>query len=311
MATMISKINSDMRMDIKKSFMICKINYSYWKGNKRVLISFLLAAILCFLLTEKIMSFAEEKDTILMMLEPFIWSFEDGQSIMLSSLILILLFADMPFLDGSVPYYLIRINRRQWLTGQLMYVISATLIYLSYIFIVTALLCAKISYPGNVWSNTAAKLGYTDAGEVLSVPAVIHAMEMSRPYKCALMIVGLMLGYTLMSVLVMFIVNMWRGQLVSVLSVSMLHLFGVLLNPSWLIALFHLDIQQQNIAKLICGWLSPIRQATFHCHNFGYDSLPRLWQSFVYFGVIAILLMIGLYISINKYSFYFSGTEMD
>ena len=96
---------------MKEALTLCGINYSHWRGNKRILVSFLLGAVLCFLLTEKIMAFAVEKDTILMIMEPFIWSFEDGQSIMLSSLILILLFADMPFLDGSVPYYLIRINR--------------------------------------------------------------------------------------------------------------------------------------------------------------------------------------------------------
>lgn len=296
---------------VKGALLVCRINYSHWRGNKRILVSFLLAAVLCFLLTEKIMNFAHEKDTILMALEPFIWSFEDGQSIMLSSLILILLFADMPLLDGSVPYYLIRINRKQWLTGQLMYVISATILYLVFVFTVTALLCSELAYPGNVWSDTAAKLGYTDAGEVLAVPAVIHAMEMSRPYKCAAMIAGLMLGYTLMSVLVMFIVNMWKGQLVAVVSVAGLHLFGILLNPSWITSIFHLSVQQQSIAQLICGWLSPIRQATFHCHNFGYDSLPRLWQSFVYFGVIAVVLIILLYISIRRYNFYFVGTELD
>lgn len=296
---------------MKEALLVCKINYSHWKGNTRILVSFFLAAILCFLLTEKIMNFAHEKDTILMMMEPFIWSFEDGQSIMLSSLILILLFADMPFLDGSVPYYLIRITRKQWLTGQLMYVISATLLYLVYIFTVTGLLCSELAYPGNVWSDTAAKLGYTDAGEVLSVPAAIHAMEMSRPYKCALMIVGLMVGYTIMSVLVMFIVNMWKGQLVAVISVAGLHLFGVLLNPTWITALFNLNVAQQNIAQLVCGWLSPIRQATFHCHNFGYDSLPRLWQSMLYFAIIAILLIALLYLSIRKYNFYFIGTETD
>lgn len=294
---------------MKEAFTLCKINYSHWRGNKRILVSFLLGAVLCFLLTEKIMAFAKEKDTVMMVMEPFIWSFEDGQSIMLSSLILILLFADMPFLDGSVPYYLIRINRRQWLTGQLMYVISATLIYLGYIFVITGLLCMRRAFPGNMWSETAARLGYTEAGEVLAVPAVIHAMEMSRPYKCALIIVGLMLGYTLMSVLLMFVVNMWKGQLAAVLSVAGLHLFGVLLKPNWITALFDLNVEQQKIAQLVCGWLSPIRQATFHCHNFGYDSLPKMWHSFVFFGVLSVLLIGLLYWSIRKYNFYFVGGE--
>ena len=294
---------------MKAVWLVCKLNYSHWRGNKRVLLSFLLAAVLCFLLTEKIMNYAEAHGTILMMLEPFIWSFEDGNSIMLSSLVLVLLFADMPFLDGSVPYYLIRITRRQWLTGQLLYVISATLLYLVYVFLVTGFLCMELAYPGNVWSNTAASLGYSGAGEVLVVPAVIDAMEMSTPYKCAGIIVGLMVGYTLMSVLFMFCINMRKGQMAAVISVAGLHMFGLILNPNWIISLFHLDVAHQKQARLICGWLSPIRQATFHSHNFGYDALPRLWQSMVFFLVIAVILVILLYGSIRKYNFYFIGTE--
>lgn len=294
---------------MKAAWLVCKLNYSHWRGNKRVLLSFLLAAVLCFLLTEKIMNYADAHGTILMMLEPFIWSFEDGQSIMLSSLILVLLFADMPFLDGSVPYYLIRITRRQWLTGQLMYVISATILYLIYIFLVTGLLCSRLAYPGNLWSNTAASLGYSGAGEVLQVPAVIAAMEMSTPYKCAWIIVGLMLGYTLMSVLFMFFINMKKGQMAAVFSVAGLHIYGEILNPNWFISLLHLDIAHQNAARMICGWLSPIRQATFHSHNFGYDALPRLWHSLVFFLVIAVILIILLYYAIRRYNFYFIGTR--
>lgn len=294
---------------MKEAWTLCRINYSHWKGNYRILVSFLLGGIICFLLTEKIMRFAREKDTILMVLEPFIWCFEDGQSIMLISLLLILLFADMPFLDGAVPYYLIRMKRKQWLTGQLFYVISATMLYLTFIFITTAVLCMNRAFPGNMWSETAAKLGYTEAGEVLSVPAVVSAMEMSRPYKCACIIVGLMLGYTLLSVLTMFVINMWKGQLAGIIGVTALHLFGVLMNPDWIATILQLSIEQQRPARLICGWLSPIRQATFHCHNFGYDSLPYLWQSFAYFGLLAILLVGLLYRLIKRYNFYFSGGE--
>ena len=69
-----------------------------------MILSFLLAAVLSFLLTEKVVTFAIEQGRTLQIFEPFVWVFGDGISILLISLILILLFADMPFLDGSVPY---------------------------------------------------------------------------------------------------------------------------------------------------------------------------------------------------------------
>jgi hypothetical protein len=57
------------------------------------------------------------------------------------------------------------------------------------------------------------------------------------------------------------------------------------------------------------GWLSPLNQATYHMHNFGYDRLPRLWQSFLIFW---LLLLVGFLLAqrgIRRYHFIFTGTE--
>ena len=63
------------------------------------------------------------------------------------------------------------------------------------------------------------------------------------------------------------------------------------------------------IANVTIGWLSPLNHATYHMHNFGYDRLPRLWQSYLIFG---ILILVGYLASIRaakKYNFSFTGTE--
>ena len=53
------------------------------------------------------------------------------------SLLLVLLFADMPFLSSSTPFYLTcRIDRKAWLLGQPVYIAAATTIYLVFILIV-------------------------------------------------------------------------------------------------------------------------------------------------------------------------------
>ena len=38
------------------------------------------------------------------------------------------------------------------------------------------------------------------------------------------------------------------------------------------------------------GWLSPLNHATYHMHNFGYDLLPRLWQTEAVFAALILLL---------------------
>ena len=68
----------------------------------RIAAAFGLAFILCFLLTDKTIQFAEECGSTMQVTEAFIWSFGDSNSILLMSLLLLLLFADMPFITPAV-----------------------------------------------------------------------------------------------------------------------------------------------------------------------------------------------------------------
>lgn len=52
----------------------------------RVIAAFLLAFILCFMLTDKLVLFTGEQETTMQLVEPFIWTFGDGNSILLPSL---------------------------------------------------------------------------------------------------------------------------------------------------------------------------------------------------------------------------------
>ena len=62
-------------------------------------------------------------------------------------------------------------------------------------------------------------------------------------------------------------------------------------------------------ANVAVGWLSPLNHATYHMHSFGYDLLPKLWQTYLVFGLLSALLMILILRAIRRYSFDFLGTE--
>ena len=81
--------------DIKQAFWIAGQNFYGWKKSPRIWMTFILAAILCLMLSDQIISHAIKYETILQVFEPFIWTYGDASSVMLSSLLLILLFADM------------------------------------------------------------------------------------------------------------------------------------------------------------------------------------------------------------------------
>lgn len=182
--------------DIKQAFWIAGQNFYGWKKSPRIWMTFILAAILCLMLSDQIISHAIKYETILQVFEPFIWTYGDASSVMLSSLLLILLFADMPFISQATPYWLVRTKRKIWLAGQIIYVILATVIYNIFLAVMLGIMGAPFSFTGNVWSETAAMLGY-GGGESITVPVSIKTMESSTPYMCAAIVFGLVLLYTL------------------------------------------------------------------------------------------------------------------
>lgn len=295
---------------LRQAYAVCNYNFRRWHKNPRVFITFALAFILCFLLSEKAVEFAGKYGTTMQIVEAFVWTFGDATNIMLSSLLLILLFADMPFIGAGTPYYLMRINRVIWAWGQIIYITLATVLYITFILVTTSLLCAGNSFIGNMWSETAAMLGYSGLGEAVALASSVKTMEMSYPYECMAVIFLLMILYTLLMVLIMLMVNLRKGQLWGTVSVFVFSLYGLLLNPQIFKQIFSLSDQLMYKANLAVGWLSPLNHATYYMHNFGYDLLPRLWQTCAIFtGLIAMCFLLILH-SMRKYNFNFTGSEI-
>lgn len=292
-----------------QTFSVAGYNFRQWRRNPRIFMTFSLALILCYLLSAKVVEFSREYETMLQVLEPFIWTFGDSSSILLASLLLLFLFSDMPFLSSGTPFYLMRIDRKIWLIGQAVYIVCATFLYLLFVLAVTSLVCMENAFPGNQWSDTAAMLGYSGAGEAILLPSSVKTMEMTTPWHCAAVIFGLMLLYALVLVFLMLLFNMWKGQAAGVAAAAIFTVYGFLLEPSTIAAVLQLPASMQYRAYAAAGWLSPLNHATYPIHNFGYDMYPELWQTGVVFGILILICFLLSLRVVRNYSFCFTGTE--
>ena len=155
---------------MKQVLGIVHYNFFGYFRNPKVIFTFLLEFVLSFLLTGRIMVVMENYDTPVQAVEPFLWTSGDGTAVLLSSLLLLLLFSDLPKMTPVTPYQLIRTTKKKWLLGQFIYIILVTALYTVLMLIFTSVLCMKDSYPGNLWSETAAMLGYSELGKNLQVP---------------------------------------------------------------------------------------------------------------------------------------------
>ena len=296
-------------MKLQQVFAVAAYDFRQWRRNPRIVLCFCLAFILCFLLSDKAVRFSRTYGSIMQILEPFIWTFGDANSILLSSLLLILLFADMPFISAGTPFMLLRIDRKTWVLGQALYIVAATTVYLLFVLLSTSFICQSRSFPGNQWSETAAILGYSGAGQAVALPALVKTLELSLPYACTAWIFALMLLYTLLLMFLMLLCNLRFGQLGGVIGVLSFSLYGFLLNPKTIQTIFQIPDEWMYKANVAVGWLSPLNQATYHMHNFGYDLLPKLWQTVaIFLALIALLFFLSLH-AVRRYNFSFTGTE--
>lgn len=286
-----------------------RYNFLGFFKSSRTVITFLFSIILCFLLSEKVIRVAEYYQTSMQAAEPFIWTFGDAASILLISLLLIFLFSDLPKLGPFTPFYLMRMTKKKWLAAQFIYIVLCTAMYVGFILIVTILLCMKYSFVGNLWSETAAILGYSKMGSEMQVPSTVKVMESISPYGCMFQTGSLLLGYALTLGFLILLGNLLLGKKYGMLLGVGYSLYGFLLDPNILGKILGLEKYEMYRVRSVVGWISPLNQAVYGMHDFGYDNLPSIGQSLGIFGLILAVVCILSYRILRIYNFTFLGGQ--
>lgn len=292
----------------KQTLIIAGTAFRRWRKSPQVWLAFALGFVACFLLTDKVMIFAATHESSLQIFEPFIWTFGDANSILLISMCLLLLFADMPNLGNELPFLLARSSRGCFLAGQILYLICSTLMYVVFILVSTCVLVSVDAYAANLWSDSAAILGYSAVGNQIAVPAFVKVLEFSFPYSVMAHIFALMLGYSLFMSGLILCFNLWRAKL-GMIAGALCGAVSFVLNPETISKWLNIPPERMATANIIFGWLSPLNHATYYMHSFGYDSLPKLWMSYLIFAAAGALLFLAAFVRIRHYPFNFSGTE--
>lgn len=296
---------------VKQITAAVRCNFLGFFKNPRIIITFLFSFILCFFLSDRAMMVAEYYESPMQAAEPFIWTFGDSVSILLCSLLLILLFMDLPKLSPFTPYMLVRTKKSRWLLSQFIYIFLATVFYMVYVLIITSLLCMKKTFVGNIWSKTAALLAYSSMGRELSVPSTVKVMESTSPYECMLQIMLLLILYALTLSFLMLYVQMKKGKKAAMAAGLCYSLFGFLLNPNVLAKILQKEEYEMYQVRRVIGWISPLNHATYGMHDFGYDSLPSMGQSCLIFFLLLLLLVFLSFRTLKKYNFSsFTGVSL-
>ena len=256
---------------MRQVFGIVRYNFFGFLRNPKVVFIFLLEFVLSFLLTGRIMVVMETYDTPVQAIEPFIWTFGDGIAVLSSSLLLLLMFSDLPKMTPITPYQLTRTTKRKWLLGQFI---------------------------------------YSELGKNLQVPSTVRVMESISPYGCMLQVFFLLFCYSLTLSFVILVGNLYKGKTKGMIFGLLYSVFGFLLDPKVLAAILHKEKYEMYQVNVLICWISPLNQAVYGKHNLGYDPLlPKITHSYMFFLGILVLLAVFAINRMKKYTFEFLGEK--
>lgn len=156
-------------INFKNSFHCVLHTFRAWKFNPQIISAFIVQIILLQIILSPISKFsASVQEPVAPWIFPFLSS--DYYVILIIMFGALLLFCNAPFIGPQTRFMLVRCGKTPWICGQVLYVLLASLVYVSLIHIISILLLL----PDMQWTNTWGKIYYTlaasNAGQVYNVP---------------------------------------------------------------------------------------------------------------------------------------------
>lgn len=208
----------------------------------------------------------------------------------------VLLFCDAPFVDRHMPFLLIRVGRRNWTIGQLLYIVFTSFIYTTFVAAVSILvLIPNVQFTSN-WGLLINSLGANSvivpdsvtvfvSGEIITMFSAMEAMLIS----CGLF----------------WLVSIFIGVLIFYFNVCFGKMSGIIAAGGFIFLSFF----SMNHGRLLIGdWLlyiTPISWMNMSYINFKYSEISAILPSptyvvFVLLGAILLMSCISVKVFCKK-----------
>lgn len=286
---------------------ICMVwNINSLIKNTRFYLSLVFGFVLCWMLTNRTINIANSYQLSIQVFEPFIWCFTSSDSILYTSLAMILLLSSFPSVSASSAYLTFHAHRLSWLLGQILTALVLTFGYCIFTLLFSMLFCLSDSFFANNWSETATMLSFATSSFDTAVTVSRKLIKLTTPYECVLQIFLLMFQYILLLSTIQLTCTIVKSRKLGtniVISISML---SFLLTPDRFMTWLSLGSDFRFYANLFSAWCTPLQHATYPMHSFGYDWLPPLWVSHVFMGSLSAVLIYIALIRLKKFSYQFT-----
>lgn len=279
-----------VRKDFKQIFMVAKTEFISWITDPRIIILGVLIIFTKTLAIDPLAARAERFGERLIVFEPFIALGNSGMLTLFIPLVFMVLLSDYPKLVGNSMFFISRTGKRNWMLGQILFLIFAIFTFLFAIFLSSVLISGGRF--GIKWSDAVTKYNSRFPNEMYNFDSQLLP---SNLYNQIPMITAVIQTFILMSAYL--------------LSLSLIiYLFKILFcNSSGFaaaIAVMAAGVATTSLYSPL-RWVFPMANTIIWLH---YDEILKkpvypVWCSFVYFAVLIVILTVLCFLALRKLKF--------
>ena len=231
------------------------------------------------------------------LVEGFLYYNSDIFSVAAASLGIVLMVSDIPFSTQNETYTLMRVSRKRWIGGKVLYLLCACTIYYLVMFAANAIYMAEYAYWGDFWSQPIYKLVRDNSGMYQNAFDVSfrygYLLAEFTPFVAFAVCIGLSISHAFVMSLLIFWLNLKLPTVLGYFIAIILHVFNYCL-----IAVLPLQsLQKYSLLASSCLIYHRF-EAYQDSHRF--LTFTQSWLAFA--GTAFVLILLTLW-AVRKYDF--------
>ena len=278
--------------NLRQCISCAKTEYIKWACDARMVILGVLLIFIYNFAIQPLLKNAEMMNEPLNVLEPFIAVANSGAVLMIIPLVFMTLIADFPKIDNNTVFYIMRIGRKNWLTGQIIKLVMMAASYLAVVFVGSVVPMLTKGFWYNGWSNVVTNFKNVFPEQSMNfgtqlVPENLY--NQLSVFEAAVKSYLLVFAYLLIIGLILLVFSLIKHKTLGFVSCGAIISLGTALCS----------------IKTVLMWALPMANSIIWLHFTKYFRVPDVSLTFsvIYLVTFIAVLIILCYICIGRFNY--------
>lgn len=234
---------------------LCLYEFRIEIHSKRVLLGYLVGIVIILKQAVGYMVYAKEIGMSVNVLEAFVISGNNYNTVMFLVLGWLLIISDAPFVNSNSTFLIYRTERKIWNYAMILYILIQGVCYYAVIAISSIFISISNGYFANIWSTAIIRLSSNEN--------TVNAMEVYFPYQSfmkqesifeAFVITWtLCLLYGIILTMVLYVFNLFTNQIVGTVIAFLFHFLGYELMKEGFMIVIKYSLLARSVPVLLIG----------------------------------------------------------